>query len=221
MLLKIKRKLLSSCFFISSFVTAQIQVGVSIGNNFDFGQSVLQTHQTNTFVNLSIAYQNYSNFKPSAQIIFSKLPLNFSEQVIANQRTLKTVILNNSKSVNLGIETAIKKFNKFNFSGRLGIGITFIDNPLLWVENSNQGIGFNTQYTIDTKTLFSFLDTSFKIDSSLSKNWSVFFQIGTNYYPSENSITITSNIFGNTTELSSTFTIFRPYFDAGFQYSFN
>ena len=71
--------------------------------------------------------------------------------------------MNNSTSFQLILESKIKKFNKFIISGKFGIGITVINDPSVWLENSNESFGFNTNYKENTDKNFSFLDLSANI----------------------------------------------------------
>lgn len=209
-----------SIFIVTNYLSAQVQIGLSLGNNYDFGQNVVNAQQSNTAVNLSVEYKNESILKPSLLIIFSKLPLNYSKQVIKNQGIFKTVIINSSTSIELGLESEIKKLNKYTISGKFGFGITFINNPSLWVENSNEGFGYNTNYTNKSEKSFAFLDLSGKINRKISEKWTVFLSIGTIYYPKDNSVSVSTKIYEQNLEINSTFTKTRPYFNLGLQYSF-
>jgi hypothetical protein len=218
--LVIKSNLFAILLFSISSLTAQIKIGLALGTNYDFGKNISESKNSNGTATIIANYNNKSFLTPSFSIIFSEIPLAYTEQIVVNQRAFKTVISNNSTSFALGLESNIKNHKKFNLSGKLGFGITTLQKPLILTGNSNESFGYYTDYTDNSEKNFAFLDLTGKIDRNFSKKRTAFLSIGTQYYPKNTSVSFTTNYTNQNLEINTSFTKIRPYFNFGIEYSF-
>lgn len=203
-------------------INAQVQLGASYGHDFDFGKNISSQYKSNTNFEINFTYKTQTIFHPSIAVLFTRIPLNYSDEVVRNQSDYKTVVINNATSLKLGLETVLKDLNKSNISAKLGVGVSFLSNPLVLVENSNESYGFNTTYVSEkSENNFAFIDLSTSINRRISDYWAINLDLGCQYYPKNNSITVLTRINGKEIEISSQFTELRPYGKIGLTYFFN
>lgn len=105
---KINSVLLILCLYLTFSLKAQVQLGISFGNNYDFKNNTPQYYKSNTVLDLHFIYQNETLFSPYLTLGFSKIPLNNSEILVPNQGNFTTVATNNSTVIELGMETILK-----------------------------------------------------------------------------------------------------------------
>ena len=196
----------------------QMQVGLSYGGNYDFGKQIPDGYQSKGILNISILYKNPSRLSPFLSFGFTKIPLNYSEVVLKNQGDFKTVAINNSTSIALGVETMVKDDDKSDLFVRFGFGISIFSNPMVWLENSNVSFTQDSNYGPGAETKFPFLDLSIKLDRELSEHWAIDFSPGTEYYPKDNKVAIVGKINQVAIEVNSSFTKLRPYAKIGVAY---
>lgn len=202
-------------FFLAMGANGQIQAGLSYGANYDFGRNTPNGYQSKGIFDINLIYKNQSRLSPFISVAFTKIPLNYSEVIVKNQGDFKTVAINNSTSVALGVETLLKEGDKSDIFVRFGFGINIFSNPTVSLENSHVSFGQDSNYSPGTETKFPFLDLSFKVDRQLSEHWTVNFSPGTAYYPKDNAVTIVGNINQTDVEVNSTFSKLRPYAKIG------
>ena len=208
-------------FIISATtINAQMQFGVSYGGNYDFGKETPDNYKSKGILNIHLINENDTRFSPFLSLGFTKIPLNYSEVIIENQGNFKTALINSSTSIELGIESVLKNYDRSCVFARFGFGINFFSNPMVLLEESHEGFGNDSDYSANSETKFPFLDFSLKIDRKVSSNWTINFNIGTEYYPTNSSLAILSGIDGTNIEINSSFEKLRPYAKIGVAYSF-
>ena len=222
MLLISKKEFVIAILFIffAHNTNAQIKLGTSYGGNYDFDKWTPDRYTSNAITNLILIYENDTRLKPFLSIGFAKIPLNYSDVILRNQGNFKTAVLNNSMGIELGIESIIKNYSSVDFSARFGFGIIFFSNPLVFLEDSHEGFGYASAYSARSETKFPFLDFSFKIDKTISDNWTINFILGTEYYPENSSLRVNTKISETAIEVNSSFTKVRPYAKIGVAYLF-
>lgn len=203
-----------------NFSSAQIKINASYGYNFDFGEKVSSVYKSISNIDLKLRYSNKTRFEPFIAISFSQIPLNYSDQIITNQQDFKTVIINKSSNLQLGIFTIIKDFDELKFLAKFGFGLSLLSEPSVWIENSNTGFGYNSKYINNTETNFAFVDLAISLERGISDSWSINFDLGSNFYPKENSISVNSKINGSEIFVNSSFSRLRPYVQIGLLYDF-
>lgn len=204
--------------FINNF-KAQVQIGASYGYSFDFGKYVTTDYKSNGIFDLNLKLNNKTLFQPSISLMVTKIALNFSSQIIKNQGDFKTIALNNSLSLKLGIETSLNKKENSNIIAKFGFGTSFFSNPLVWIENSNTSYGYNTDYNYNkTEKSFAFIDLSIIANRKIFDNWLISLDFGSQYYPSKSDVSIHTKINGENIEINSYFSKFRPNGKIGLSY---
>jgi len=217
---KINFVLVILCFYLTFSLKAQVQLGISYGNNYDFGNNTPKNYKSNAVFDLHFIYQNETLFSPYLTLGFSKIPLNNSDILVPNQGNFKTNAINNSTAIELGMETILKKYNKSNISAKFGFGVTILSNPFISLENSNSSFIYLSTYDSNSETNFPFLTFALKIDREIAVNWKINLSVGTDYYPRNNSIAIKAKINSTDVEVRSSFTALRPHAKIGLVYSF-
>jgi len=217
---KINFILVILCFYLTFSLKAQVQLGISYGNNYDFGNNTPKNYKSNAVLDLNFIYQNETLFSPYLTLGFSKIPLNNSDILLQNQGTFKTVAINNSTAIEVGMETILKRYNKSNIIAKFGFGVAILSNPLISLEDSNSSFGYLSTYDSNSETNFPFLTFALKIDREIAVNWKINISVGSDFYPTNNSLIILSEINNNKIEVNSSFTPVRPTARIGISYSF-
>lgn len=214
-----KEKSLLILIFLCNVLYSQMHIGIKYGKNYDFETAIPKQYLSNGIFDINLIYENYSLLNPFLQIGSTNVPLNYSTVILKNHGDFKTVVLNKVTSFEIGLESRLKSLLYYNFNLKLGIGLSSFKNPTIWLENSNEGIGYVSNYSTSSQTTFAFMDIGSKIERIITKKWKITFDLGTEYFPSDNNLNIETNVNGNNLKINSTFTRFRPYAKIGLLYN--
>lgn len=207
------------CFFIQNILFSQIRFGGYYGFTYSLDNNMENIPSYG--IHFKIHNENFK-FNPFFLIDKSRIDLYYPNEVYSFNQKFNLKISNETTKIIIGLEKKISFGLKYDIFISSGFGIIYLNDPKLIFENSNYGFGSDTSFSLkNTQNIYPLIDTSIKYEYYINQYWSLYFQVGSSIFPTQNNLSVENTSHFKLEEISLSFSRFRPFSIFGINYIFN